>query len=45
MLGISLGSEATHAFVFSRMKFIDEGAPKFRALSWVTFLGGLCSVS
>ena len=31
-------SEATHAFVFSRMKFIDEGAPKFRALSWVTFL-------
>ena len=34
-------SEATHAFVFSRMKFIDESAPRFRALSWVSFLEAL----
>ena len=27
-----------HAFVFARMRFVDEARPQFRALSWISFL-------
>ena len=31
-------TEATHAFIFGRMRFVDQARKEVRALSWVSFL-------